>query len=246
MQQMPQFGPLMQSIMALDSFDKRRREYKRVGWIYAARNPSFVDPVFKIGQSKVSPVKRVDQLSNSSVYRPFELVYWVHVSDRDRAEGYAHQLLDQYRVNPAREFFQASVMDVARALDLGGRSLLDPSWTNRSIGVPGARAGAGHGSLLTLRHRESGAPAARFNPYQLRQLRQDADLCGAGESRLNLPIDSGGAAAIREAIAALTFGGRPSLPERRQVDGDAERVHLDPIFVFCVYFGPMLWYSQRT
>ena len=49
MQQMPQFGPLMQSIMALKSFDKRRREYKRVGWIYAARNPSFVDPVFKIG-----------------------------------------------------------------------------------------------------------------------------------------------------------------------------------------------------
>ena len=117
MQRMPQFSPLMQSIIALDSFDKRRREYKRVGWIYAARNPSFVDPVFKIGQSKVSPVKRVDQLSNSSVYRPFELVYWVHVSDRDRAEGYAHQLLHQYRVNPAREFFQASVMDVARALD---------------------------------------------------------------------------------------------------------------------------------
>ena len=118
MQQMPQFGPLMQSIMALDSFDKRRREYKRVGWIYAARNPSFVDPVFKIGQSKVSPAQRVHQLSSStSVYKPFELVYWVHVSDRDQAEGYAHQLLHQYRVNPAREFFQASVMEVARALD---------------------------------------------------------------------------------------------------------------------------------
>ena len=118
MQQMPQYGPLMQSIMALDSFDKRRREYKRVGWIYAARNPSFVDPVFKIGQSKVSPAVRVHQLSSStSVYRPFELVYWVHVSDRDRAEGYAHQLLQEHRVNPGREFFEASVVEVARALD---------------------------------------------------------------------------------------------------------------------------------
>lgn len=116
MQQM-QFGPLMQSIMALKSFDKRRREYKHVGWLYAARNPSFVDPVFKVGQSKVSPVVRVDQLSNSSVYKPFELVYWVHVSDRDQAEGYAHHLLLAYRVNPAREFFQASVMEVARTLD---------------------------------------------------------------------------------------------------------------------------------
>lgn len=117
MQETPQFGPPMRSIMALKSFDKRRREYRHVGWIYAARNPCFVDPVFKIGQSKVSPVKRVDQLSNSSVYKPFELVYWVHVSDLDQAEGHAHQLLHQYRVNPAREFFQASVMKVARALD---------------------------------------------------------------------------------------------------------------------------------
>ena len=142
MQQMPQFGPLTQSIIALDSFDKRRREYKRVGWIYAARNPSFVDPVFKIGQSKVSPVVRVDQLSNSSVYRPFELVYWVHVGDGCRKGS-----------RPS------------------GRSLPDSSWTNRSIGVPGARAGAGHGSLLTVRHRESGTPATRFNPHQLRQLR---------------------------------------------------------------------------
>ena len=118
MQQTPQWSPLMQSIMALDAFDKRRREYKRVGWVYAARNSCFVDPVFKIGQSRVSPAMRVGQLSSStSVYRPFELVYWVHVSDRDRAEGHAHQLLHQHRVNPGREFFKASVMEVARALD---------------------------------------------------------------------------------------------------------------------------------
>ena len=25
-------GPIMQSIVMLDSFDKRRREYKRLGW----------------------------------------------------------------------------------------------------------------------------------------------------------------------------------------------------------------------
>ena len=127
MQQMPQFGPLMQSITALDSFDKRRREYKRVGWIYAARNPSFVDPVFKIGQSKVSPAERVRQLSSStSVYRPFELVYWVHVSNRERAEGYAHQLLQECRVNPGREFFAATVVEVARALDQAAASFPIP------------------------------------------------------------------------------------------------------------------------
>lgn len=118
MQQAPQYNPLMQSIIALSALDKRRRAYRRVGWIHAARNSCFVDPVLMIGQSKVSPVVRVGQLSSStSVYRPFELVYWVHVSDRDRAQGYAHQLLQQYRMNPGRELFAAPVMEVARALD---------------------------------------------------------------------------------------------------------------------------------
>ena len=34
-------NPIMQSIVMLDSFDKRRREYKRLGWVYVARNPCF-------------------------------------------------------------------------------------------------------------------------------------------------------------------------------------------------------------
>ena len=111
-------SPLLRSVAALDSFDKRRREYRGVGWLYAARNSCFVDPVFKIGQTKISPVVRVNKLSGStSVYREFELVYWVHVSDRNLAEGFAHQLLGDYRVNPAKEFFAASVVQVARALD---------------------------------------------------------------------------------------------------------------------------------
>ncbi|WP_419160878.1 GIY-YIG nuclease family protein [Candidatus Palauibacter sp.] len=138
MQQMPQFGPLMQSIMALKSFDKRRREYKRVGWIYAARNPSFVDPVFKIGQSKVSPAVRVHQLSSStSVYRPFELVYWVHVSDRDRAEGHAHQLLQEHRVNPGTGVLRGVGGGGRKGSGPGCRVLSDPPWANGAIGVFG-------------------------------------------------------------------------------------------------------------
>ena len=111
-------GPIMRSIVTLDSFDKRRREYKRLGWVYAARNPCFADAVFKVGQTKVSPVKRVEQLSGStSVYRRFELVYFVHVSDRDQAEAHVHQVLASSRVNPAKEFFEVPLMTVVRALD---------------------------------------------------------------------------------------------------------------------------------
>lgn len=110
--------PIMRSIVALDSFDKRRREYKRLGWVYVARNPSFVDPVFKVGQTKISPVSRVEKLSGStSVYRPFELVYFVHVSDRDMAEGHVHVALAASRINPSKEFFSAPVMTVVRAVD---------------------------------------------------------------------------------------------------------------------------------
>ena len=88
------------------------------GWVYAARNDCFADPVFKVGQTKVSPVMRVERLSSStSVYRPFQLVYFVHVSDRDQAEGHVHQALAASRVNPAKEFFAAPVMTVIRALD---------------------------------------------------------------------------------------------------------------------------------
>ena len=111
-------SPIMQSIVWLDAFDKRRREYKRLGWVYAARNPCFADPVFKVGQTKVSPVVRVERLSSStSVYRPFQLVYFVHVSDRDRAEGHVHQALADSRVNPAKEFFEVPITTVIRALD---------------------------------------------------------------------------------------------------------------------------------
>lgn len=111
-------SPIMQSIIWLDAFDKRRREYKSLGWVYAARNPCFADPVFKVGQTKVSPVMRVERLSSStSVYRRFQLVYFVHVSDRDQAEGHVHQALAAWRINPAKEFFEVPITTVVRALD---------------------------------------------------------------------------------------------------------------------------------
>ncbi len=110
--------PIEQSFAAIASLDKRRREYKRVGWIYACRNKSFADSVFKIGQSSRPPFERVSELSAStSVYREFQLVYFVHVADRDVAEGLTHQALQEYRVNPGREFFEAALPEIVRAMD---------------------------------------------------------------------------------------------------------------------------------
>ena len=108
----------MASFAEIDSLDRRRREYKRVGWIYACRNSSFADPVFKIGQSSRPPAERVSELSAStSVYREFQLVYFVHVANRDVAEGRTHLVLQEYRVNPNKEFFQATLPEIVRAMD---------------------------------------------------------------------------------------------------------------------------------
>lgn len=114
-------SPIMQSAMLVAGLDKRRREYKHAGWVYAARNPCFVDAVFKIGQTKASPTQRVEKLSAStSVYRKFQLVYFIHVSDRTQAEGYVHHILGASRINPSKEFFKAPLMKVVAALDEAG------------------------------------------------------------------------------------------------------------------------------
>lgn len=124
------------SVLAVKGFDRRRREYKRLGWLYAARNPSYPDSVFKIGQTTVSPSERIKQLSSStSVYREFELAYFVHVSDHRAAEEYVHRALDDCRITLGREFFQASIMAVVKTLDEAGRRWAIPLDKRPSTGV---------------------------------------------------------------------------------------------------------------
>ena len=114
----PGIDPVELSYAAIASFDKRRREYRRVGWIYACRNRSFVDSVYKIGKSARPPTLRVSELSAStSVYQDFQLVYFVHVSDRDLAEAQTHSALEDHRVNRGKEFFQAPLPVIVKAMD---------------------------------------------------------------------------------------------------------------------------------
>ena len=95
-----------------------------MGWLYACSNSSFVDPVFKIGQSSRPPDARVSELSgSSSVYRDFQLVYFVHVSNRDLAEGRTHSALGEYRVNPGKEFFRAPLPVIVKAMDTAASAL---------------------------------------------------------------------------------------------------------------------------
>lgn len=96
------------SYFEIESLDKRKRQYRSVGWIYVLRNQSFKDEVYKVGQSRRPPSVRASELSSSTaVYHPFELVFFIHASDRDVAEGLAHNALRDYRKVPNKEFFEA-------------------------------------------------------------------------------------------------------------------------------------------
>lgn len=137
------------SVIQLNALDKRCREYKRIGWIYAAKNSSFADTVFKIGRTTISPSDRIAQLgASTSVYRKFELAYFVHVSDHLEAERFVHRTLQSSRLNSGKEFFGASIMTVVKVLDEAGErwpipfgktkrsGSLPPALTKRSVHCP--------------------------------------------------------------------------------------------------------------
>jgi hypothetical protein len=98
--------------------DRRRREYRNVGWVYAVRNPALKDPVFKVGETSRFPTERAQELSSETgVLGKFELVYFIHAADRLAAEHHAHGLLAEHRVSQSKEFFAAPLGAILKALD---------------------------------------------------------------------------------------------------------------------------------
>ena len=63
------------------SLDKRRREYRRIGWVYMLKNNAFKKPLLKIGRTARPPMERAHELGTATgVPEGFELVYFVHVA----------------------------------------------------------------------------------------------------------------------------------------------------------------------
>ena len=106
------------------SLDKRRREYRHVGWVYIMRNRAFRDPLLKIGQSSRPPMFRALELgAATAVPKDFEIIYFVHVADRHRAEQYVHSTLASYRASPGKEFFSAPLTLAIEALARAAEAL---------------------------------------------------------------------------------------------------------------------------
>ncbi len=108
----------------ISSLDKRRREYRHVGWVYIMRNRAFRDPLLKIGQSSRPPMLRALELgAATAVPEDFEIIYFVHVADRHQAEAYVHTELASYRASPGKEFFSAPLTLAIEALDRAAKAL---------------------------------------------------------------------------------------------------------------------------
>ena len=116
--------PKPTSFDIIRSLDKRLREYRHVGWVYIMRNPAFRELLLKIGQSSRPPMLRAMELgAATAVPRDFDLIYFVHVADRHKAEQYVHTQLASYRASPGKEFFSAPLVQAIEALDRAAESL---------------------------------------------------------------------------------------------------------------------------
>ncbi len=100
------------------SLDKRRREYRNVGWLYIMRSPAFREPLLKIGKSRRPPPLRAEELAAATaVPEGFQIVYFVHVSDHHAAEAQVHAWLAPYRKTLGKEFFSSPVAHAIEALE---------------------------------------------------------------------------------------------------------------------------------
>ena len=90
----------------ISTLDRRRAEHRHLGWIYIMRNAAFREPLVKIGKSRRVPYQRAAELgAATAVPEGFQLLYFIHVSDRHRAETFVHEELAQYRKRASKEFF---------------------------------------------------------------------------------------------------------------------------------------------
>gem|GEM_PF-4637855 len=77
------------------------------GLLYIAHNPSALPGFLKIGVTRKSLEIRMTELSRStSVFGKFQEVFSCEVPDLFKAESLVHLLLQEYRCDPRKEFFQ--------------------------------------------------------------------------------------------------------------------------------------------
>lgn len=87
------------------------------GYVYALFNRAFQNGLLKIGMTRRTPEERAQEISTGTgLPATFEVLYYEHVTDCERAERLLHERLKQFRTSSNREFFHIDAPHVVRAL----------------------------------------------------------------------------------------------------------------------------------
>ncbi len=80
------------------------------GFVYALKNKSFGEGIYKIGMTQKDPQARAKELSSqTSIPAPFEIVAAIRVFKPREAESFIHDRLGEHRVNGKKEFFEVEL-----------------------------------------------------------------------------------------------------------------------------------------
>lgn len=88
------------------------------GYIYCISNPSYQNGLFKIGHTNSTPNERMKNLYSSGVPLPFKLELSKKVIYCQEKEKLLHKMLDKYRINSNREFFQLPLETIRVLFDV--------------------------------------------------------------------------------------------------------------------------------
>lgn len=96
-----------------------QQQVERSGWVYVISNQkSFGKDIYKIGMTqRKNPATRIKELSDASVPFDFELNILVETQNPKKLESYLHKQLNQYRMNPRKEFFKVTLKTIKDTID---------------------------------------------------------------------------------------------------------------------------------
>jgi len=90
-------------------------------WVYILSNPTMPN-MFKIGYTKNTPDERARQISNATgVALPYKVEWAFHCYDGFGLEQEVHHKLDSQRVNGNREFFEISLEEAKKVVEILGQ-----------------------------------------------------------------------------------------------------------------------------
>ena len=93
-------------------------------WVYILSNPT-QPGLLKIGYTKNTPDERAKQISNATgVALPYKVEWAFHCYNGFSLEQEVHHKLGEYRVNGNREFFQISLEEAKKTVEMVGKQYI--------------------------------------------------------------------------------------------------------------------------